>query len=288
MNEDKPPQIMSNSRARSPLALVHTDLCGPLSSTSISGSRYILTITDGFSRYTWFFFLKRKSETLARFRQFKTMIEVQFNFKLKAVRSDRGGEYTSHDFVKFCEDSGIARQLTQAHTPHQNGVAERKNRSLLEKARCMAFEYSLPAFLWTEAVSTANYLINRTSTRANGYETPYERLTGNKPTESHLKVFGCRTYVQDTSPARKKWAPRSSECIFVGYDLTSRGFRNYSRSMRKIIVAKDVDFDKGFFPCSLPSDQHSKPKELVEWPTSESHDIGNQFPLPSSHLPDLP
>lgn len=152
------------------------------------------------------------------------MIELQENFKIKVIRSDRGGEYTSHSFAKFCEESGILRQFTQAHTPHQNGVAERKNRSLLEKARSMAFDSGLPVHLWTEAISTANYLVNRTATRVNGGDSPYEKLTGSRPSLLHLKTFGCRTYVLDTLPFRKKWAPRATPCIFLGYDNESKGF----------------------------------------------------------------
>lgn len=108
-------------RATSPLALLHTDLCGPLAIASLSGSRYILTITDDFSRYTWLYFLTNKSDTLSKFKSFKTMIELQENFKIKVIRLDRGGEYTSHSFAKFCKESGILRQFTQAHTPHQTG-----------------------------------------------------------------------------------------------------------------------------------------------------------------------
>lgn len=109
------------------------------------------------------------------------MIELHTNFKIKATISDRGEEYLSKDFQLFCEEFGILRQFTQSYTPHQNGVAERKNRSLFNKARSMAFECHLLAHLWAEAVSTANYLSNRTSTRANDRDTLYERFTGQKP-----------------------------------------------------------------------------------------------------------
>lgn len=259
-------------RTISPLELLHTDICGPLSVNSLRGSRYILTITDDFSRFTWLFFLKHKSETLSKFRQFKATQELQSNHRIKIIRSDRGGEYISQDFINFCNDSGIVRQLTQAHTPHQNGIAERKNRSLLEKARSMAFASNTPSYLWTEAVATANYLINRTATRANHGTTPFEKLTGRIPSVSHLRVFGCRSYVLDTSPSRKKWAPRSYECIFLGYDETSRGFRNYNRSTRKILVSKDVQFDEAHFPSSSPILKDNGIKEVpqaAEWPITE-------------------
>lgn len=120
------------NRALEPLALVHSDLCGPLRN-STSGSRYILTIMDDYSRFTWIYFLKKKSETIMRFRQFKSMVELQTPFKIKAICSDKGGEYVAQSFAKLCEDTSIIRQFTHVYTPHQNGVAERKNRSFLRK-----------------------------------------------------------------------------------------------------------------------------------------------------------
>lgn len=240
--------VISNTRASGPMDLIHTDLCGPLSSPSLSGSRYVLTLTDDFSRFTWIFFLKTKDETLTKFRYFKALIELQGNLKIRAIRSDRGGEYISRDFQAFCDELGIVRQFSQSYTPHQNGVAERKNRSLMDKARSMAFASKLPAHLWPEAVSTANYLINRTSTRANSGTTPFEKLTGIIPSVHHLRIFGCRTFVLNTNPSLMKWAPRSTECIFLGYDSTSRGFRNYHKASRKILISKDVEFDERTFP----------------------------------------
>lgn len=237
------------TRAQQPLELLHTDICGSLSSKSLSGSRYILTITDNFSRFSWLYFLKRKSETLVKFKQFKSMIELQTSHRIKAIRSDNGGEYISQDFIRFCDESGIMRQLTQTYTSHQNGMAERKNRTLPYKARCMAFASGISDHLWTEAVATANYVTNRTSTKANNGVTSFERLIGKVPVVDHLCVFGCRSFVRNNSPKRKKWAPRSTECIFLGYDAVSRGFRNYHRPSRKIFVSKDVRFDELTFPC---------------------------------------
>lgn len=236
-----------SSRTSVPLALLHNDICGPLPK-SMSGTQYILTIIDDFSRFTWTFFLKRKSETLTKFRNFNAMIELQGPHRIKAIRSDNGGEYISHDFVRFCEESGILRQLTQTYTPHQNGVAERKNRTLLDKARCIAFASMTPPHLWTEAVAATNYVVNRTSTRANGGITPYQRFTGHLPQVDHLRIFGCKSYVLNTTPKLKKLASRAHECIFVGYDVNSRGYRNYHKATRRILVSTDVRFDEQCFP----------------------------------------
>lgn len=168
------------------------------------------------------------------------MIENQTPYNIKAIRSDNGGEYVSGEFVQFCADVGILGQLTQTYTPHQNGVAERKNKTLLDKTRCMAYASNLPSHLWTEALATANYVANRTSTRANEGITPYKRLTGQVPCVAHLRIFGCKIFVLNTSPSHKKWAPRAHECVFVGYDSSSNGFRNYHRPTRRILISKDI------------------------------------------------
>ncbi|TQD85937.1 hypothetical protein C1H46_028483 [Malus baccata] len=126
-------------RAKLPLELVHTDVCGPMSET-LRGSRYFLTFIDDKSRMCWVYFLKCKSEVFRIFKMFKAMTELQTGYKLKKIRSDRGGEYTSLEFEKFCEDVGIEKQLTVAYSPQQNGIAERKNRTIVEMARTMLYE----------------------------------------------------------------------------------------------------------------------------------------------------
>jgi hypothetical protein len=135
-------------------------------------------------------------------------------------------------------------------------------------------------------VATANFLINRTSTSANGGTTPFEKLTGQIPSVENLKVFGCRSFVLDTSPSRKKWAPRAHECVFLGYDSISRGFRNYNRQTGKIIVSKDVQFDEKHFSCLSTQTENSKPSSLPEWP-SVGDASTNFVPEPVNRGPSL-
>jgi transposase InsO family protein len=148
------------------LELVYSDLCGPFPSKSLTGSRYILTFIDDFSRYSWVYFLSAKSETFSVFKSFKLMVEKQTHHKLSALRTDRGGEYLSIDFNTYCKLQGIRRHLTAAGTPQHNGIAERKNRYLLETMRSLLFGSRLPSYLWGEAVRTANYISNRVPTKA--------------------------------------------------------------------------------------------------------------------------
>lgn len=162
--------------------LIHSDVWGPAQVPSLTGARYILTLTDDFSRYTWVFF----SEVFSTFQHFYASIESQFQAKIVGLCTDRGEEFISHDFNHFCLSKGIRRQLTAAYTPHQNGVSERKNRTLLEAARSLCFGTKLPALLWEEMVRTGNYILNRCSTRALHLSTPFQRLYGLKPDVRHF------------------------------------------------------------------------------------------------------
>lgn len=133
-----------------PLQLLHTDLCGPLPVVSRNNSRYFMILVDDFSRYCWIFFLKKKSEALTYFRNFVTQAENLYKSQVGIIRSDRGGELLSHKFDELLQTKGIFRQLTTAKTPEQNGVAERKNRTLIEAVRSMGADMKIPAFLWEE------------------------------------------------------------------------------------------------------------------------------------------
>ena len=123
---------LSDTRAKKPLELIHADVCGPISQSSFGKSNYFLLFIDDFSRKTWVYFLKQKSEVFEVFKKFKAAVENESCQKIKAMRSDRGGEFTSKEFKEFCEANGIRRPLTVPRSPQQNGVAERKNRTILD------------------------------------------------------------------------------------------------------------------------------------------------------------
>ncbi|KAI5344347.1 hypothetical protein L3X38_012224 [Prunus dulcis] len=135
--------LESTWRATSPLELVHTDICGPMKTESISGNRYCLLFTDDCTRMSWVYFIRNKSSALECFKKFKAMTELQSGYKIKGLRSDRGGEFLSSEFNKFCDEFGIQRQLTIAYSPQQNGVVERKNRTVVEMAKSMLHEKAL-------------------------------------------------------------------------------------------------------------------------------------------------
>ena len=149
-----------------------------------------MTFIDDYSRHAWVYPLKAKSEVFLCFKQFLVMAENVSGCKMGTLRSDRGGEYMSSEFNAFLTERGIKHQCTVPYSPQKNGVAERKNRSLMEMAGCMVKSQSLPHGFWLETVMCATYVLNRCPTKALQVVTPYESWHGRKPSVSHLRVFG--------------------------------------------------------------------------------------------------
>lgn len=163
-----------------------------------------------------FSFLKTKGEVLMRFKEFKALVENQIGRKIKVLRSDNGGEYTSGDFVDFCVDEGIQREFTVPYTPQQNRVAERKKGAIVGAAMAMLHDQGLPLFLWAKACNTVVYLQNKSPHRALGNVTPGEAYLGQKPKLGHLRIFGCLTYSDVPKERRTKLDPTVEKGIFVG------------------------------------------------------------------------
>ena len=203
--QSRPSFPVGNSmRAAACLDLIHADLCGPMSVNSIGGSRYFLLFIDDYSRMSWVYFLKNKSEAFEYFKKFKSFVEKQSGRYIKALRTDRGGEFMSTEFINFCDEYGIHKELTAPYTPQQNGVAERKNRTIVEMGRSMMNAKGVPKTFWAEAVATSVYLLNISPTKAVYNKTPYEAWKGNKPKVSHLRFFGCIDYALMNSKSHRK------------------------------------------------------------------------------------
>nr|GEX62198.1 retrovirus-related Pol polyprotein from transposon TNT 1-94 [Tanacetum cinerariifolium] len=178
--------VGKSKRATDLLELVHADLCGPMRTESLRGSRYFLLFTDDYSRMRWVYFLQLKSETFENFKKFKALVEKHSGKDLKVLRTDHGGEFISKEFAAFCNEEGIKRELTAPYTPEQNGVADRKNRTVVEMARSMLKSKELTDNFWAEGVAAAVYLLNISSTKSVWNMTPYEAWYGNK--QSNDKV----------------------------------------------------------------------------------------------------
>ena len=175
-------------RATEILELIHSDVCGKLEAKSLSGGEYFLSFIDK-SRFAWVYVLKQKSEVLSKFVEWKTMIENATGKKVKTLRTDNGGEYTAKDFEQYLKVNVIRHQLTVRKTPEQNGVAERFNRTIVEMVRAMLSDSGLAKKFWAEALSTACYLQNRSSTTAVRGMTPHEALYGEKPCATSQNIW---------------------------------------------------------------------------------------------------
>ncbi|KAK2425636.1 hypothetical protein QL285_024397 [Trifolium repens] len=167
------------------------------------------------------------------FQKFKVMIENESNHKIQWLRTDRGGEYTSTTFNEFCDIHGIIRQLTSAYTPQQNGVSERKNRTIMNMVRCMLSEKNVPKSFWPEDVNWAVHILNRCPTFAVKYITLEEAWSRSKPSVSHFKVFGCIALAHVPDSLRKKLDDKSMVCVHLGISEESKACKLYDPIKKK-------------------------------------------------------
>jgi transposase InsO family protein len=242
----------STTKTSAPLELIHMDLCGPLEE-SLGKSKYFATYLDDFSGYSAVVLLKNKSDTFKATMDIFALYETQLEKKIKAVRTDNGGEYTSNQLEDYFKEKGVEHQTTMAYTPQQNGKAERLNRTLMERTRAMLQEANLPDTLWAEAVNTASYIRNRSPTSGKD-KTPWELFTGKKPDISNLRVFGCEAYVHIPRHKRTKLDNTAEKGIMVGY--MPNGYRILLED-NTVQTSRDVVFNE------------NKPKE-IKMATQES------------------
>lgn len=234
----------STWRATQKLELIHADICGPITPTSNSKKRYILCFIDDFSRKAWVYLLAEKSDALHSFKCFKRMVEKETGLFVKCLRTDRGGEFNSHEFNEFCKLNGIKMQLTTAYTPQQNGVAERKNRTVMNMVRSMLSAKNIPKTFWPEAVNWTIYVLNRCPTLAVKDFTPQEAWSGVKPSVEHFRVFGCIAHVHVPDVRRSKLDNKSFTCVLLGVSEESKGYRLYDPVAKKVVVSRDVIFEE--------------------------------------------
>nr|GEX00372.1 putative ribonuclease H-like domain-containing protein [Tanacetum cinerariifolium] len=199
-----------------PLQLLHMDLFGPTSIRSIDHKYYCLVITDDYSRFCWVFFLEHKDETYPILKDFINLVENKLNKMVKATRCDNGTKFKNAHMIDLYGSKGIKREYSNPRTPQQNGVAERRNKTLIEAARTMLADSKLPTMFWTEAVRTVCYVLNRVSVTSPHTKTPYALLTGNIPSVSYFKPFGCHVTILNTSDHLGKFDGKADEGYIVG------------------------------------------------------------------------
>ncbi|XP_042946560.1 uncharacterized protein LOC122279793 isoform X3 [Carya illinoinensis] len=231
-----------DKRASSPFELVHSDIWGPINIES-NKFQYFVTFVDDYSRVTWLFLIKARSELLSIFQMFWKQIKTQFNKKVQILRSDNGREYLSGAFATYLSDKGIVHQTSCSYTPQQNGVAERKNRHLLDVTRALLLHMHVPKRFWSDGVLTACHLINRMPSSILNGSSPFSVLfPSSSPFSLPPKIFGCVCFVHNLGPGFDKLDPRSTKCLFVGYSRTQKGYRCYSPTLRRYFTSADVTF----------------------------------------------
>lgn len=234
------------------LELLHLHLCGPSRTTSLGGKSYAFVIVDDFSRYTWTLFLAHKNDAFDHFKVFVKKVENEKNLFIKQIRSDHGTEFQNENFSNFCQDKGIGHNFSCPRTPQQNGVVERKNKTLVEIARTMLCEHSLPKYFWAEAMNSACYIINRVSIRPILKKTPYELWRGRKLNISYFRTFGTKCFIHNNGKDNLgKFDAKSDKGIFLGYSTTSRAYRVFNKRTLVVEESMHVIFDESN-PC-VPS-----------------------------------
>ncbi|GKB36639.1 putative ribonuclease H-like domain-containing protein, partial [Tanacetum coccineum] len=225
-----------------PLHMLHMDLFGPTNVKSLMKKSYCLVVTDDFSRFSWVFFLATKDETSGILKTFITEIENQLDHKVKVIRSDNGTEFKNSIMNQFCEMKGIKREFSVARTPQQNGVAERKNRTLIEAARTMLVDSKLPTTFWAEAVNTACYVLNRVLVIKPHNKTPYELIRGRPPLIDFMKPFGCPVTILNTRDHLGKFDGKADEGYFVGYYVVSKAIRVFNKRTKIVEETLNIRF----------------------------------------------
>jgi hypothetical protein len=160
------------------------------------------------------------------------------------IRSDNGNEFKNSQIEGFLEDEGIKHEFSSPYIPQQNGVVERKNRTILDMARTMLDEYKTLDWFWAEAINTACYSINRLYLHRILKKTSYELLTGKKPNVSYFRVFGSKCFILIKRGRKSKFAPKAVEGFLLGYDSNTRAYRVFNKSTWLVEVSCDIVFDE--------------------------------------------
>ncbi|KAL1316241.1 hypothetical protein AAHE18_15G052200 [Arachis hypogaea] len=277
----KPKEDVSTKK---PLELLHLDLFGPTRTQSLGGKSYGMVIVDDYTRFGWVFFLAHKHETFSVFEKFSKKIQNEKCSKIVSIRSDHGKEFKNQYFESFCDEQGISHNFSCPRTPQQNGVVERRNRSLQEMARAMLCEYEIPKFLWVEAVNTTCYVLNRTIIRKFLKKTPYELWKGLPPNLSYFHVFGCKCFILNIKENLEKFDPKTHEGIFLGYSTNSKVYRVYNKNSKTVEETMHVTFCDPGFEAELPKNTEPVPQnpsshEVAPVSSENSNSAGENLEL---------
>ncbi|BAB10876.1 polyprotein [Arabidopsis thaliana] len=248
-----------------PLEYLYTDVwTSPC--ISVDNYKYYLVIVDHFTRYTWMYPLKQKSQVKDVFVAFKALVENRFQSRIRTLYSDNGGEFIG--LRPFLAAHGISHLTSPPHTPEHNGLAERKHRHIVETGLALLTHASLPKTFWTYAFATAVYLINRMPTEVLQGTSPYVKLFQMSPNYLKLRVFGCLCYPWLRPYNTNKLEARSTMCVFLGYSLTQSAYLCLDIATNRIYTSRHVQFVESSFPFASPRTSETDSTQTMSQPTT--------------------
>jgi hypothetical protein len=219
-------------------------LCGPISPVMPRGNKYFLLLVDDLSRYMWVAVIPSKDHAATAIKDIQAWVEGESSLKLKALRTDRGGEFTMIEFMDYCVAEGTHRQHTTSYNPQQNDFIDCQNGMVVATTRSMLKAKGLPRWFWGGAVNGAMYVLNRCPMKSVDGMTSFKAWHGRKPAVYHLKMFRCIVYVRNTTPHLKKLEDRGCKMIFVGYESGTKAYRTYNPITKRVHVTCDVVFNE--------------------------------------------
>uniref|UniRef100_A0AAV1TKI6 Polyprotein n=1 Tax=Peronospora matthiolae TaxID=2874970 RepID=A0AAV1TKI6_9STRA len=247
----KPFPSNRDKRTYNTFEMLHFDICGPMEEKSLGGSKYLLLIVDEASGCMKGFCLHSKSESEECIKKYITMIQTQFNKKVKFVRHDGAREFATNSLQDFYEVEGIEQQTTVPYAHQANGTAERAIRTIVTIGRSMLHHAKLDKCFWAEAAMTAVYVKNRLPSPKIPHKTPFEIVYNSKPSVKHMRVFGCQAYILTPKEKRLKWDPKARAGLFLGYEEVSKAYRVYDIEAGQVMISRDVNFDESAFGMSM-------------------------------------
>jgi hypothetical protein len=227
-----------------PLEIVHIDLVGPITTKGLKGERYFMLLVDDYTRMIVVFFLKNKSKAFENFKIYKEMVENEMDSRIKCLRSDNGGEFTSKEFMDYCSNHGIKRKFFVIRTPQHNGIVEIKNMTVQEMARTMIMDSKLTYIFWTWAVHTTIHIQNRLILRNKNDKTSYELWKGRPANVNHFKFFGRKCYIKREDGRMRNFDSRVDKGILVGYSSTRKEYKCYNLILNKVVKIINVTIDE--------------------------------------------
>lgn len=240
--QHKEPFNKSETLTSKPGQIIHSDVCGPMEEYSLGGKRYFVIFKDDYSKYTYVYFLKHKSEVKEKLNCFLSTVKTQTDIVIKTIRSDCGLEYKNSEVQAILKDHGVKHETSVPYNPEQNGKAERTMRTICEAARTMIYAKNFPKSLWAEAVNTAVFTFNCTGNSGKVNKTPHELWFGKHPKSEKFIEFGINAYSLVPKERRKKWDARSRKGYFVGYSETSKGYRIWYKENNEVSLSRDIIF----------------------------------------------